>query len=243
MLDYPKISFGFLSPKGFQDCDTAIEFMKLWHALSPESFPNRWGAYEPLHRKLTIENIDSLSDDWKIMASFKRTRPPKLHASITIGEPYGESDTYSLLTATAEVWPNLGESIAKFIEAACANTDAVFGFVHRVNEAEIELGQKTWTVCKGHFVGSKYHYLSIFTQHLKDGLPNLYWLTALGAPFIKAIGAKTIDSCPAFKKTWLKEDLVVIQLSGSIDDSINDELYFENLREDAKEHLGKHFFQ
>ena len=243
MLDYQRISFGLLTPKGFHDFDNVVEVMKLWHTLSPDSFPDRWGAYEPLTRELTNKNIESLRDDWGIIAFFKRTKPPKLAASFTIREPFQESETFSLITATAEVWPSLAESIAEFISAACASTGAVFGYVHRVNQAEVELGQKTWTVSKGHFVGSKYHYLSIFSQHLEKGLPNLYWLTALGAPYIEAMGASTIDSCPAYKKTWLREDLVVIQLSKSIDDSLNDESNFEILRERVKTHLGLYLFQ
>jgi hypothetical protein len=117
-----------------------------------------------------------------------------------------------------------------------------FGYVHRVNDSEAKMGLETNT-CSRYLTDGACRTLSIFSPQLQRGIPNLFWTTVLGKPCVEAIGRDLIDSCPVKRIKWVAEEIVLLQLSDSVHDSLEHEAEFEEIRALAKEHLGLKFFQ
>lgn len=242
MPKYPAISFGLLSPTSFKNFDNALILFELWHQLVPSTFPSLFGVTEPLREKLNFDCLNELRRFWHFSVYFKRSKFPRLHASIAIEDQLEVSKNHSTLSAFVERTAELDTLLGNFITASAVGLDCHFGYVHRVNESEAKFGLETNSTSR-YVPDGEFRTLTIFSPQLKRGIPNLFWITILGKPYVELIGREKIDSCPVKNVQWLTEHIVLLQLTDSVDDSFEKEAEFEYIRLKAKEHLGIRFFQ
>lgn len=233
----PVISSGFVTALSFNDWDVVERFFEFWRNCSPESFPVRYGVTEPFRRELDITRLDEMKSCWKGLVFFENAGTPKFYSSISIPDAFRVTDHLdSGCTFQGELVKNGEGSSVEFISRAAVANYAKFGYVHVSNNYEpLEskaIGSYTRSR-KDSFWG-----LSLFPIHLKGAIPNIYWCTYLGHPYVSMIGKEAIDSCGAYKIEWLNDDIVRIQLTESIMDSIDNEIEFEEFRAEVKGRLG-----
>ncbi len=242
--DTPHFSVGLLSKNSLIDWHNVQKLFGLWNALAPTYFPNRFDITEPIRRPLTYQNLETMKECWEQIVHFKRTKAPWIDASCLLEEPYPISGRYSSLLFSAEYVEGLESEILKFTDQAAAEIGAHFSYVHMANNLEKERDREskidTVSSCG---INDKFPSVSIHTKHLKLGIPNLYWRTWLSREYIDAIGTEKLSNCPIHSVKWLHDDLVMLQLTEFIDDSLQHEEEFEKIRNAAKNFLGFEFFQ
>ncbi|MFA7337856.1 MAG: hypothetical protein WC028_13800 [Candidatus Obscuribacterales bacterium] len=238
----PIISSGFVTVLSFNDWDVVERFFELWKDCSPESFPVRYGVIEPFRRKLDITRLPEIKSCWKGLVFFENGGIPRFDSSISIPDAFRLSDRLdSGCTFQGELVKNGEDSGVEFISKVAVANYAKFGYVHVPNNHEYLSGKAIGSYTrskKDSFLG-----LSIFPVHLNGGIPNVYWCTYLGHPYVSIIGKEAIDSCGAYEIEWLNDDLVRIQLTKSIMDSIDNEIEFEKFRSEVKDRLGYKVFR
>jgi hypothetical protein len=82
----------------------------------------------------------------------------------------------------------------------------------------------------------------IKTKRLRRNIPNLYWLTVFGLPYVELFGKDRILQTPAFAKRELEYGGIGVELAEGIEDTVESFEKFESLRETAKRYLGSNAF-
>jgi len=82
----------------------------------------------------------------------------------------------------------------------------------------------------------------IVGHRIRKNLPDLYWTTVFGQPYVKLFGRGRLLSCPAHSIRELSNGSIFIQLTPSIFDIENDPDGFNKLRDEAKAHLNCNAF-
>jgi len=76
---------------------------------------------------------------------------------------------------------------------------------------------------------------SVATPSLRKGIPDLYWATVLGKPYVDLFGHERVISSPVFTTTSLRYGGVMLQLTESFNDG---EQALRPRREEIKRYLN-----
>ena len=85
-------------------------------------------------------------------------------------------------------------------------------------------------------------FFSVPSQNLQKSIPDIYWLTILGRPYVKMFGRDKLLCAPVYHVEAIDDELIIIQLTPSLDDMRNDVVIFARAREQLKSFLGKAAF-
>ena len=84
--------------------------------------------------------------------------------------------------------------------------------------------------------------LFVVTHRLKKYLPDIYWMTVFGAPYVRLFSQELLLSAPAYQVQELENGSIAIQLTENLEDAANDEAAFEEIRDRVKNHLNSDAF-
>jgi hypothetical protein len=76
------------------------------------------------------------------------------------------------------------------------------------------------------------------TRELLKSIPQLYWATIFGAPYVRLFGRERLEAVPAAVRTELAPNLFYVQLTERLQDVIERPEAVDAARQAAKEHLG-----
>lgn len=114
--------------------------------------------------------------------------------------------------------------------------DIDFGFIHYLNPAEVDfalLSDSTFE--RDSDVIISYHEISKY-------LPELYWITTFGSPYVEIMGREKLLNAPAYKIWENKFGGITIQLSESLMDCKNNFHHIVESRKVLKDYLGHEYF-
>jgi hypothetical protein len=219
------------------------EFRKLVQLLveHPGFTPQRWNTFEPVRRVFDVDDIDPVIDAYDLVFFWKRKKPA-LRGCI-----FGNEATYSnrkhgfILIDTYA-----GFDVVKLYELAssvCRCFDVHFGYVHEPHIDEVELGKANGTML-GPIPGEDDLSLTVSTHRLRRYIPNLYWQTIFGEPYVTLFGRDKLLSAPVHIVTEMESGCICLQLTPEIGDIRSDYVAFDQLRQRVKQHLNPNaFFQ
>ena len=124
--------------------------------------------------------------------------------------------------------------------AACAFA-ADFGFIHRITNAEMSRGRANGTISFLDTAHTEKH-LFLVTHDLNKYLPDIYWLTVFGRPYVQLFSRERLLSCPAYGVKELEDGSIVVQLTPELKDITSEEAAFERVRQEARNHLNNDAF-
>lgn len=84
--------------------------------------------------------------------------------------------------------------------------------------------------------------LFLATHHLKRYLPDLYWTTVFGRPYVELFSRERLLSCPAYWVKELENGSVIVQLTPELKDIVAEEASFERVRQEVRNHLNNDAF-
>ena len=198
----------------------------------PAAIPDFVNSYEPVNKPFAPDNLDQAVALWRQFGFlWRRRKSPKYS-----GSAWSDSwDTPAHGWVTADLPMKSGQSLATdLVRILCERLFADFGMVHLpCQDREQEL--MTATNTGGNLVMVASHVLQRF-------LPDLYWLTIFGPPYVDHFGRERLLSVPAFRVEELPYGGIWIQLSESPLDFLEDYDRVNAVRQRAKEHLDRDSF-
>jgi hypothetical protein len=131
--------------------------------------------------------------------------------------------------------------LVQFVHAASRDLQADLGCIALLTPTEIEFGYKNGTVSPVNVKRTQFNFF-IAGHRLQKYLPDIYWLTTFGPPYLDMFGRDRLLSAPVFKAEALDAEHVSLQLTPKLRDlEVNPDGY-EWVKRRVKEHLGADAF-
>lgn len=235
------VSFRILSPLPLNRDQDVRKVMQLWADKAPGFLPDRWGYSEPLRRHFSMEGLDDALRKWEFGLLLKRVAPPKLGGSISPGgERHDAHSSWSIFLSRLRDFEQA--AFCNLLEASAPALSADLGLVHWVTEAETAKGVASETVSFGNATLRTLKNLFVYTRVLRKYLPDIYWTTVFGKPYVDLFSRDRILSCPAHRVRELDNGSILLQLTPELTDTATEEAAFERIRQLARNHLGADAF-
>ena len=234
------VFFQILSPLPLNRHQDARNLFQLWADNAPQFLPNRWGLYEPLRRHFSLSALDDAIRTWEISYHVKRTAAPKLESGIHM--QYGPHRQHSNWSIALERVKDFEQpSFCQLLECAAVAFSADLGFIHKITDTEIPKGRKNESIAYLNTAHTEKH-LYVVSHDLVKFLPDIYWTTVFGRPYVQLFSRERLLSCPAYRVKELDNGSIVIQLTPELKDIIVEEAAFERVRQEARNHLNNDAF-
>jgi hypothetical protein len=132
-------------------------------------------------------------------------------------------------------------TFCKLLQRSAAAFSADFGLIHTITETEISRGRAHGSISFLDTAKTEKH-LYVAMPMLKKCVPDIYWTTVFGRPYVELFSRERLLSCPAHHIRELDNGSVVIQLTPELKDIAAEEAAFERVRQDARSHLNNDAF-
>ena len=187
-----------------------------------------------------MSSLDEAIRTWEFMFLVKRTVSPKLEASIFMQEgPHRDHSTWTMSLKSVKDFDQ--PAFCRLLESSAAAFSADFGLIHTITESEVPRGRAHGSIGFVDTVTGEMH-LYVATPMLIKCLPDIYWTTVFGRPYVELFSRERLLSCPAHRIKELDSGAIVIQLTPELKDIAAEEAAFERVRQDARNHLNNNAF-
>ena len=235
-----EVFFQILSPLPLNRHQDARKLFQLWADNASHFLPNRWGLYEPIRHHFSLSTLDEAIRTWEYLFLVKRTIAPRLSGDIRM--QYGPHRMHSTWAIDLEDVKDFEQSaFFKLLECAASTFSADFGFIHRITDAETSKGRANDSIAYLDAAHTEKH-LFVSTRQLKKWLPDIYWTTVFGKPYVELFSRERLLSCPAHRVKELDDGSIVVQLTPELKDIAAEEAAFERARQEARNHLNNDAF-
>jgi hypothetical protein len=233
------VFFQILTPMLLNSQGEARKLFDIWAQHAPGFFPDRTRIAEHLRKPFSLDLLDEALRNWRFMFPLERAAVPKLEASL--GMEYGpHTDDYSNWTISLRLRDFDQAVFSNLLRHKASAFNADFGLIHHITEAEIKRKQDDTVGFLDTARTEKY--LHVTTHNLKKYIPDIYWTTIFGAPYVTLFSRETLLSAPAHRVEELENGSVVLQLTPDLRDTVTDEAAFESVRKAVKDHLESDAF-
>jgi hypothetical protein len=184
--------------------------------------------------------LDEAIRTWEDSFLAKRIAPPKLEAGISM--QYGPHRMHSTWTIDLENLKDFEQpAFCKLLECSATAFSSDFGFIHTITETEISRGRANGSISYLDMAKTE-KMLFLATHLLNKCLPDIYWTTVFGKPYVELFSRERLLSCPAYRVKELDNGSIVVQLTPELKDIAAEEAAFERARQDARNHLNSDAF-
>lgn len=232
--------FEILSPLPLNREEDARRLIGLWTEVAPDILPDRAGTHEPLNQKFSIADLSDLLAQWEYQVLFKRVAKPKLHSSVFM--QYGPHRKHSswAISIDDHQTPNY-PSILSLLERASTEFSADFSYVHKPMKCDIEIGLASKSMS---YLSVAKTSVSLFvtTHLLRKYVPDIYWATVFGKPYVDLFSRERLLSSPAHHVRELENGSILIQLTESLDESSEGLNRYQARKKLVKDHLNPEAF-
>lgn len=222
-----------LSSRSLASADAVDDVVGTLSRIAPTLSPEKYGNWEPLRTPFS-SNAD-LHGSWKSPFLWLRKRPSATGSVFMVTGPRPQHASVTMAARSEEVDP---AEIKGLLLAWAEKLDVDFAFLHRLTHEDVQQGIESQVVSPIDRGKTRFT-MFVTTQVLSRGLPDVYWGTVLGPPYVKLFSREVILSAPAFSVTELRSGAIYIQLTAAYTDS---DQAITSARERLKEHLGPDAF-
>jgi hypothetical protein len=235
-----EVFFEILSPLPLNRHQDARKLFQLWAENAFNFLPNRWGLYEPLRHHFSLSSLDEAIRTWELMFLVKRTVSPKLEGRISM--QYGPHRKHSTWKFSLNDVKDFDQpAFCKLLECSAPAFSADFGFIHSITATEMPRGTANGSIAFLDTAGTETN-LFVATPILSKCVPDVYWTTVFGRPYVELFSRERLLSCPAHRTKELDDGSIVVQLTPELKDIAAEEAAFERARQDARNHLDNDAF-
>lgn len=202
-----------LSRRETWSVDDGRAIFQSWLDLVPLLTPERCGPTEPVRYPFTL---DTVLANWSSWSSFLLAlrKKPSLWMMIFLGLNNKHSSLSINLDARMLARHVRTGALTEFLKSMAAGLAVDFGYVHLLTEGDVPRGLASEAVRRAS--PDRLHYDLFVTTHLlRRYLPQVFWATVLGDPYVRLFGRSTLLSAPAYQVEELPDGAVYIQLSES----------------------------
>jgi hypothetical protein len=233
------VFFEILSPMPLNRHQDARKLFQLWAENAINFLPDRWGLYEPLRHHFSMSSLEEAIRTWELYFLVKRTASPKLEGRIAM--QYGPHRQHSVWSISLGVKDFDQPAFCKLLQRSAAAFSADFGLIHTITKSEISRGRAHGSISFLDTAKTEKH-LYVAMPMLKKCVPDIYWTTVFGRPYVELFSRERLLSCPAHRIKELDNGAIVIQLTPELKDIAAEEAAFERVRQDTRNHLNNDAF-
>ncbi len=230
-----EVFFEILSPLPLNSREDARKLFNIWAESAPQFFPDRCGFHEPLRQEFSLASMDEALRSWDFQFLLKRLASPKLEAGVLM--QYGPHRKHATWTIGLQRLRDFEQtSFCNLLRRSAAILTPDFGLIHHTTEAETARGQENGSIT---FLNRSKTRKNLFvtTHILRKYVPDIYWTTLFGEPYVQLFSREKLLSAPAHRVEELENGSVVIQLTPDLNDTVTDEIAFESVRQAVRDHL------
>jgi hypothetical protein len=239
MVDAARIILEILSPLQLVGRQDGANVLQLWKTHLPEFLPDHIGNWEPIDRPFDPDNLNAALDSWRwpFLAAKKR---PKVNCSIWMRKNAARQLHSTLIW---EFYERLDaqHALLAFLKTAAPKLNADFACLHLLTASEIERSRANKTVTAIDKKATQFNFF-LASKDLKRRIPDLYWATVLGKPYVNMFGKEQLLSTPVYRAEALSQEMVLLQLSKELSDVSDPTDKFSSARQRAVLYLGETAF-
>jgi len=239
MVGNTRVILEILSPLQLMDRHDGENVLQLWETHLSDFLPDRIGNWEPIDRPFDLGNLDAALDSWKWPFLAAKDRP-KVNCSIWMRKNARQQLHSTLIWEFYEKL-DVQNALLPFLKAAAPRLNADFACIHLLTAAEIDRGRANRTVTALDKKATRFNFF-VASKDLQRRIPDLYWTTILGKPYVKMFGKEHLLSTPAYRVEALSQEMVMLQISKQLSDVSDGAATFSSARERAVAHLGEESF-
>jgi hypothetical protein len=231
--------FEILSPLPLNREQDARRLIGLWAETGPNILPDRAGTHEPL-KQFSLADLAGLLAEWEYHVLFKKVAKPKLHSSLFM--QHGPHRKHSSWTISIDDHKNLYlVCMLNLLEQASPEFSADFAFLQKPTKFDIEIGLASRSI--SYLTAAKKSVSLFVTTHLlKKYIPDIYWVTIFGKPYVDFFSRERLLSAPAYRVQELKDGSILIRLTEFPDGSPEEVSAYQVQKTLVKNHLNSDAF-
>jgi len=233
-----RIIFELLTPRCLDRYEDGKLILSLWKQNLPNLLPDYFGNFEPIREKFDPENQDAALAAWR-WPFLAVKRKPAVESSIWMRK--GKQAIHASWGISIERHAVAQDALLNLLRKAATALGADFACVHLLTASEIQRGLANKTIQFISKQRTKFTFM-IGSPKLQRRIPELYWATVFGSPYVDMFGRERILSAPVFRVESLGRGCVMLQLTPNIGDLESGSPELERTRSAAKSHLGSDAF-
>lgn len=230
------ISLSLLTPKPLISEADGRKFLDLLICAGQDFIPQLVGSSYPADEPFDPARPDNALRFWRSHFLWQRDRPDGRGTVLMAAAdaPFGAIHMEAAPPADAA-------AIQRLLLALCEAFDADIGFVHLLTERDVNFWNN-YRAVEGSDAVIEMRVAPLAPLLLRKGIPELYWLTLFGPPYVKLLGRERLLSAPAFETHELKTGAVALQLSEAPLDLESRFAAVDEVRRRVKAHLDCNAF-
>lgn len=234
-----KIVVEILTPLSLSRREDGKLIFDLWKKYLPRLLPDNFGNWEPIDRKFDSENYERMLESWQWPFLAVKTTPA-VNASIWMRKALHQK-LHATWAISLEAGSVSQSELLEFLQAASVALNADFGCLHLLTASEIARGRMSKVVLVLDKRATKFRF-AIGSKDLQQRIPDLFWATVFGAPYVKMFGLDRMLTVPVYSSRALSDGAVLLQTTENLSDVESHTREFEEVRSKAKSHLGPDAF-
>jgi hypothetical protein len=229
-----------LSPLPLNRKEDARRLIGLWAELAPNILPDRAGTHEPLKQRFSIADLGGLLEGWEYQVLFERVSKPKSRSSVFM--QYGPHRRHSSWAISIDDPQDVNlPNLLNLLGRASTEFSADFALIDKPTRQDIEIGLAS---CSISYLSTAKTKVSLFvtTHLLRKYVPDIYWVTVFGKPYVDLFSRERLLSTPAHCVRELENGSVFIQLTEFPGESGEGPNSYQARKALAKNHLNSDAF-
>lgn len=234
----PKIETNILTPRRLMTRQDGQEVLDLLCNVSPNLVPEKWGRCEPIRTPFDPSDYSGVLEKWGKVFLWKRKRP---RTEGRVGSAWSIRHKTGNISVTMDAAKAEVNALSAFVKESSSRFTAHFAYIHLLTEGDVRMGRLNHTVGLLD-PGRQIYSLYITGYELARYLPDMYWVTVFGKPYVELFGLERLLASPAPILREIGGGCVLIQLSESIYDLETDFDAVDSVRQAVKKHLNCNAF-
>ncbi len=253
------LSVNVLSPLSMYRSSDFLEVVQAYCDLLPKMTPEKWG-WGDLDKDFDAKNLGQMVSGPQIRADKLQVRqsiPTELQNRVAVDEkcqtvswsrkksPKAEGafgvrwcskspsvrDTHALIDFVAELDQIDQAALVAWLKAMSVRTNAHLALMDAMTPGYQEFAMSSGSAPTGE--------RSLVTTHiLRHWLPDIFWGTVFGPPYVALFGKEELLNAPAAAAEEIGLDMIYIQLTNNVGDVVNDPEGMALKRKAFKDHVA-----
>jgi hypothetical protein len=231
------VSLNVLSPLALYAPAEFVKSVRNFCEHLPELMPEKWGWREPLDRQFDAHDLKRLIPSGRSHCEtidWKRTHKPKAEGTFRVrwhSKSPKVLDTHSCINFSMEFGEIDQERLINWLKSASIQTAAHISILDIFAETRRSFLMESGAVPSG-------DRFFVTTHVLRHWLPDVFWGTVFGPPYVALFGKECLLKAPAFMAEEIADDTIYIQLTEHISDVTTSLSYVQARQVEFKEHVG-----